>query len=52
MVQEKKQKWQARITMEEAESANWAILYKEQGESEPVSFHLATGSQLATMSIL
>ena len=42
MVQENnKQKWQARITMEEAESANWALLYRKQGKSEPISFHLA-----------
>lgn len=30
--------------MEEAESVNWAILYREQGESEPVFLHLATAS--------
>lgn len=30
--------------MEEAESVNWAILYKEQGESEAVFFHPAKAS--------
>lgn len=30
--------------VEEAKSVNWAILYREQGESEPVFFHLATAS--------